>query len=382
MLAKNMAGTANDLLKATARSFYLTLRVLPGRVRNQIGLAYLLARTADTIADTELVPVADRLQALRRLRERILGDPAAPLEFGELAAEQGSAAERLLLEKTEDSLAALRQLSSGDRALVTAVLTTITSGQELDLRRFAARESTLPVPAGTPQEQSAGFKNSERPPETGNYNAHRRRIIALKTQAELSDYTYRVAGCVGEFWTKLCRAHLFPEARLDEAQFIADGVRFGQGLQLVNILRDLPADLKNGRCYLPTELLEPAGLTPETLLAPGNEGAFLPLYRAQLDQAEAHLRAGWRYIDTLPFGQFRVRLACAWPILLGLKTILKLRTAEVADLQRRVKVSRNEVYGIIVRSTLASPAPFLWRRLYPGPSGCNAPLGTGRARVR
>jgi farnesyl-diphosphate farnesyltransferase len=382
MLARNMAGTANDLLKATARSFYLTLRVLPGRVRSQIGLAYLLARTADTIADTELVPVADRLQALRRLRERILGGQSAPLEFGKLAGEQGSSAERLLLEKAEDSLAALQQLSSDDRALVANVLTTITSGQELDLRRFAGEDSLPPRRADRPQEQTAVRENSEQPPETVNHRLRRGQVVALKTQAELSDYTYRVAGCVGEFWTKLCRAHLFPEARLAETQFIADGVRFGQGLQLVNILRDLPADLKNGRCYLPTEILEPAGLNPETLLAPENEGVFLPLYRAQLDQAETHLRAGWRYIDTLPFGQFRVRLACAWLILLGLKTILKLRTAGVADLQWRVKVSRNEVYGIIVRSTLASPAPFLWRRLYPGPSGCNAPLGTGRARVR
>ncbi len=37
-----------DLLKATSRSFYLTLGVLPARVRPQIGLAYLLARTTDT----------------------------------------------------------------------------------------------------------------------------------------------------------------------------------------------------------------------------------------------------------------------------------------------------------------------------------------------
>ena len=66
----------------------------------------------------------------------------------------------------------------------------------------------------------------------------------------------------------MCRAHLFPDARLDEKQFIADGIRFGKGLQLVNILRDLPADLKNGRCYLPLEKLETARLLPETLLSP------------------------------------------------------------------------------------------------------------------
>ena len=78
MLCQPMTGTANDLLKATARSFYLTLRVLPARVRPQIGLAYLLARTTDTVADTEIVPLAQRLAALQNLRERILGQSTAP----------------------------------------------------------------------------------------------------------------------------------------------------------------------------------------------------------------------------------------------------------------------------------------------------------------
>ena len=34
--------------------------------------------------------------------------------------------------------------------------------------------------------------------------------------------------------------HVFPDVRLDDRQFIEDGIRFGKGLQLVNILRDLP----------------------------------------------------------------------------------------------------------------------------------------------
>jgi farnesyl-diphosphate farnesyltransferase len=328
-----MAGNLNDLLKATSRSFYLTLRVLPARVRPQIGLAYLLARTTDTIADTELVPLPQRLDALHELRERILGQSSAPLNFGGLAQRQNVSAERLLLEKAGDSLALLQTLSPEDLKLVRDVLTTITSGQELDLRRFA--------------------------------NSSADKIIALETDAELNDYTYRVAGCVGEFWTRICRAHLFPTARLDERQFIADGIRFGKGLQLVNILRDLPADLKKGRCYLPMQKLEPAKLFPETLLSPVNEAKFLPFYHRCLDEAESHLRAGWNYTNTLPFGQFRVRLACAWPILLGVKTIQKLRAANVIELRMRVKASRGEVRGILLRSMLASPLPFAWRRLFP-----------------
>ena len=187
----------------------------------------------------------------------------------------------------------------------------------------------------------------------------------METAIELDDYTYRVAGCVGEFWTKICRAHLFPKAKLNEKQFIADGIRFGKGLQLVNILRDLPADLKKGRCYLPLEKLEPIHLLPETLLSPANETKFLPLFHRYLDEAESHLRAGWNYTNTLPFGQFRVRLACAWPILLGMKTIEKLHAANVIALQQRVKVSRGEVRGIILRSILACPLRGVWRNQFP-----------------
>ena len=169
-----------DLLKQTSRSFYLTLRVLPGAIRPQIGLTYLLARTSDTIADTELVPLEQRLDALHKLRDRILGSSTAPLNFGELARQQGLPAERVLLEKAEDSLTLLQSFSSADLKLIRDVLTTIMGGQELDLRRFAG--------------------------------ATAENIVALETAAELDDYTYRVAGCVGEFWTKICRAQLFPRS--------------------------------------------------------------------------------------------------------------------------------------------------------------------------
>ena len=334
-----MNAELNSLLKQTSRSFYLTLRVLPAAVRPQIGLAYLLARTTDTIADTELISLAQRLDALQKLRERILGQNSAPLNFGELAKHQGSPAEKTLLEKTEASLALLQTLSPEDLKLVRDVLTTITGGQELDLRRFGQVANTGASATG-------------------------QQVVALETAAELDDYTYRVAGCVGEFWTKICRAHLFPDAKLDEKQFITDGIRFGKGLQLVNILRDLPADLKNGRCYLPLQRLDEAKLLPEVLLSPANAQKFLPLFHEYLDKAEAHLAAGWRYTNTLPFGQYRVRLACAWPILIGVRTIEKLRAADVIGLQQRVKVSHGEVRGIIFRSLVRSPFAPAWRQLY------------------
>jgi farnesyl-diphosphate farnesyltransferase len=331
-----MNAPLRELLKETSRSFYLTLRVLPSQVRSQIGLAYLLARTADTIADTEIIPLGQRLGALQQFRDRILGLRNVLLDFTEIANQQSDPAERLLLEKCDASLAQLRELSADDLQRVREVLKTIISGQELDLKRFA----------------NVSFESS---------------ILALQNETELDDYTYRVAGCVGEFWTKICRAHLFPWAKLDESRLLREAVRFGQGLQLVNILRDLPADLRKGRCYLPADKLAQEGLQAGDLLQPLNHTRFKPLYHRYLDLAEAHLAAGWKYTNTIPRSQIRVRLACAWPILIGIETIRRLRKENVLDATQKVKISRADVRRIIVRSVLCYPSANAWRRLAPLP---------------
>ena len=342
-----MTESLNILLKQTSRSFYLTLRVLPAAVRPQIGLAYLLARTTDTIADTEWIPLAQRLSALQALRERVLGPSAAPLNFGELARSQAAPSERALLENVEAALAALRALSPADRQLTRTVLDTITSGQELDLERFSERGQT-------PGESARG---DNRP--TG------QNIIALQNPAELDDYTYRVAGCVGEFWTKMCRTHLFPKAKLDDGQLLADGIRFGKGLQLVNILRDLPGDLRAGRCYIPQSELDGAGLKPGDLLSVAHEGRFRPVYDKHLSLAEKHLAAGWAYTTSLPRNQFRVRLACAWPILIGTRTLQKLRSENILNPSRRVKISRAELRHLMAKSILLYPFPEKWDAQFP-----------------
>ena len=225
--------------------------------------------------------------------------------------------------------------SPADRKLIGALLEIISSGQELDLRRFA-----------------------------GGTSEH---LVALQSESELDDYTYRVAGCVGEFWTKICRAHVFADAPLDEARLLADGVRFGKGLQLVNILRDLAADLRKGRCYLPQPALAGVGLRPEDLLDATAEKELRPLYNRYLELAEAQLAAGWAYTNSLPWGCVRVRLACAWPVLIGVKTLGRLRVENPLDPARPVKITRVEVRSLIRRSVLLYPFPGLWRGLSPLP---------------
>jgi len=334
-MAKSLPPELAILLKQTSRTFHKTLIILPSSIRFQISLAYLLARTTDTIADTEIVAVDQRLRALQQLREKILGQHDALLDFAALADRQGDPAERLLLKECDRSLAELRGLSSDDLQRTREVLKIIISGQELDLQRFAG--------------------------------ASLDGIIALRSEAELDDYTYRVAGCVGEFWTHMCRAHLFPKAQLDEAGLLKAAVRFGKGLQLVNILRDLPVDLRKGRCYLPADKLVQVGLQPADLLQANNQAKFNSVYQSYLDQAGAHLSAGWNYTNTIPRGQVRVRLACAWPILIGIETIKRLRAGNVLDANQRIKVSRADVRRIILQTLVRYPLEKSWRRLGPAP---------------
>jgi farnesyl-diphosphate farnesyltransferase len=189
-------------------------------------------------------------------------------------------------------------------------------------------------------------------------------VQALDTGADLDDYTFRVAGCVGEFWTHICRAHLFPQATLEMPQLLADAVRFGKGLQLVNILRDIPSDLRRGRCYLPARELGSLGLRPEDLLEPRREVRLRPVYDRWLDRAEQHLEAGWRYTLALPRTCMRVRLACAWPILIGIETCGRLRTERILDPDTPVKVSRGQVRLIMGETLLRYPVEAWWSRMF------------------
>ena len=323
-------GLLTALLRDVSRSFYLTLRILPQSVRRPISLAYLLARATDTIADAASAPVTLRLAALSALRSRIAGTTQGSVDLQSLLINSVdfSPAERALLTRLDEALGFLLELNPFELFHLRRVIETIAAGQELDLQRFEL--------AASPS------------------------LCSLSTTEELDDYTYRVAGCVGEFWTHLCRKSVFPSARLDDDQLLADGIRFGKGLQLVNILRDLPKDLAVGRCYLPSDELAAVGLLPTDLLDPNKESQFRPVYNRWLAVANEHLALGWRYTLTLPPANLRLRLACAWPVLIGAQTTARLATTPVLSAAGRVKISRSEVRALIWGSLWRLPFPKVW----------------------
>ena len=101
-----------DVLKGVSRSFYLTLRILPKPLREPVGLAYLLARTADTITDRHrrAGPTGARLEALVTFRTQVAG----PADLGVLRGlvaqsmdDVSSPKERTLFDSLVDSFSLL-----------------------------------------------------------------------------------------------------------------------------------------------------------------------------------------------------------------------------------------------------------------------------------
>ena len=319
-----MAGSdlTTALLKSVSRSFYLSVAVLPAAVRPTIGLAYLFARAADTIADTRLIERRARIVHLEALGEELTLARAGRLAaiVHAAAGSQSLPAERRLLERLPAIFAAYRGLAAADQARVRRLLATIIEGMTEDLRVFPGEDEG--------------------------------KLAALETRADLDRYTYLVAGCVGEFWTEVHVAHRPRLAHWDGPAMQALGVRFGQGLQLTNVLRDVPRDLRTGRCYLPRADLARLGLEPGDLLDPAAGLAARPLLRELIGTALDHYDAGWRYTCAIPRAETRMRLACAWPLLIGLSTLdLLARSPNWLDPAVTLKVPRMSVYRLIARSS-------------------------------
>jgi farnesyl-diphosphate farnesyltransferase len=341
-----------ELLKPVSRSFYLSIRLLPRALREPVALAYLLARTSDTIADSDAVPAEKRIELLDRFARAIAGKGQAVGEAlkellvqpnpsqlssagrrtkarqvpsaqrGEEVSPGLSEGEKTLLESADAILRALENLSPEDQRDVRELLAIITRGQRHDLTRW------------------------------------RSGLTALGNAEDLRKYTYLVAGCVGEFWTRVCFRKVQSFTARGEADMLELGTNYGRGLQLVNILRDAGSDLRAGRCYFPEDELRATNLSASDLLnAPA---AFLPIYSRWIAEARAGLDAGLEY--AIAINPPRVRVATVLPAMIGVRTLSLIEESGLEALRTRVKVPRSEVRGMIASTTITLASQSRLRR--------------------
>jgi farnesyl-diphosphate farnesyltransferase len=299
-----------EVLASVSRSFYLTIRVLPVALRRPIGLAYLLARLSDTIADSSVADAALRIKLLQDYRSAILEGTQLP-DLTPLIPGVPDVSEQELIRRDADLLLLLDQTEEADRNDIRWVLDIIIRGQIQDVERFPDAST----------------------------------VRALQTAQELEDYTYSVAGCVGEFWTRVAYRHLPSYSDLSLQQLIPLGVQFGKGLQFVNILRDARADLANGRCYLPQDELR---LDPS--LSIRNPTIAKPVYSHWLGTAEQYLDSGYHYIRSIK--PFLLRIACFLPWAIGIETLKLLECHHSFEITQKIKVSRRKVRLLLFLSPL------------------------------
>ncbi|HXT98619.1 MAG TPA: squalene/phytoene synthase family protein [Polyangia bacterium] len=255
-----------SLLQKTSRTFALTIPYLPPPTRDEVGIAYLLFRIIDTFEDAVLWPPALRLEALKQF-VGLLERPAAE---SRTLAESWAREPPLLHAGYQELLAETPYVLERYQAL-----------------RPQARE-ILRVHVARSAEGMASFVRRIEPGGR----------LQLETIQDLEDYCYAVAGIVGEMLTELFVLERPSLARVAE-DLRARAAEFGEGLQLVNILKDARPDAAEGRTFLPRQ----APLAEVFVLA-----------RKDLAQAAAYvdlLRQGGAPAGLVAFNAFISKLATA-----------------------------------------------------------------------
>jgi farnesyl-diphosphate farnesyltransferase len=214
-----MPVSIEELLRKTSRTFALAIPLLPEPTKRNTCLAYLLFRIADTLEDAELWSRPARASALEAFHA-LLDRPSAAL--AEERAHQWLVRPPTKNESCLELLAAMPQV-------LDEVARLEPSAQAI-LFKHAKRTADGMRTTVTTMDESGG--------------------LHLGSIEELRAYCYIVAGIVGELLTELF-VHDAPSLESVRATLVEHQVAFGEGLQLVNILKDQRADADDGRAYLP-----------------------------------------------------------------------------------------------------------------------------------
>lgn len=134
----------------------------------------------------------------------------------------------------------------------------------------------------------------------------------VRGESDLRDHLYVAGGIVGRYLATLFHRVRGVPLNLDDA------IAYGEGLELVNVIRD-----RRG----------------ESWLAPDADVAAIAR------DALGRLTRGWRYVESIPHREFRLKLACAWPALIAVETL------EAAVRRPGAKIGRARVCRIVAEST-------------------------------
>lgn len=242
------------LLARTSRTFALAIPLLPPPLDRQVGIAYLLFRIADTLEDATRWPRDARLAALASFEAWLAaGDHGPPPSAtpGAPASTRAPWQHRAAETPPVDDGGYLDLLTRAD-----AVRATLDAGEPGAITRRHVLRTSAGMRAFVATQDAGGR-------------------LELPNVEALQRYCYVVAGIVGEMLTELFVA-ADPHARASAAELRMNAAAFGEGLQLVNVLKDAASDARDGRVYLPNDC---------------GRAEIFALARRDLDAAEAYVAA-------------------------------------------------------------------------------------------
>ena len=307
------------MLPEVSRTFALSIESLPDPLRSAIRTAYLLCRIVDTIEDAPYVSAARRAELFAAFEAAFTdAESAAAL----------AAADEWQREEPD------AELCRGAAKVFAAY-----ADLEPDLRD-AVRGPILEMARGM-SEYAA--------------RADRDGAIRIRDLEDLDRYCYFVAGTVGKMLTAVFAWYVEAD---DSTRAFAESraIQFGQGLQLVNVLKDIASDLERGVCFLPEDGLRSRGLDRNRLLDPALRERALDLVREIGSRARSHLDRAVEYTLVWPADRSHaVRFFCAVPLGLAIATLRRVVDGDdtlVAG--REPKVARARVLWIYERAQAAA----------------------------
>ena len=300
----------SEILQGVSRTFALNIPQLPGALRHVVGNVYALCRIADTIEDEPALSPAQKRTFSERFIEVVTGRDDGALFSRELGALLSAAS----TEREQDLVAN------------TARVVRITQGFRTAQRR--AIERCVRV-------MSRGMAEFQQ-------NA---RADGLEDLSHLNRYCYHVAGIVGETLTDLfCDYSAEMRGRRDD--LFALSVSFGQGLQMVNILKDVWEDQRRGACWLPRDVFRSAGFELHALSGGQPAPGFVEGLSQLVAITHRHLTNALRFVLIIPPHETGIRRFCLWPLGMALLTLRRIHSTPGFRSGQEVKISRRSVRAV------------------------------------
>ena len=317
-----------EILGGVARTFALTMRPLPGNLYDVAGNLYLLCRIADTIEDeSSLSPEAKEAYAGRFAELVAGGDDAADFsrDLGMRLSSAATESERDLVANTERILRVTARFSAPQRRAIERCVRIMTRGMA-EFQRDASADG-------------------------------------LRDLAHLNRYCYHVAGVVGETLTAFF-CEYSAEMAERRSDLLALSVSFGQGLQMINVLKDVWEDRRRGACWFPRDIFRERGVELRSLSAGAADPGFVGGLTQLIAITARHLERALRYILIIPRRETGIRRSCLWPLGLALLTLQRIRRTPGFRSGREVTVSRRTVWAVVAVTSVCARSNLALKLLF------------------